>query len=506
MGRPVVQIHFGFYKGCYDVAELEEKLRQDPFLKYDVGTHHHLLFCPSCQKEAPIAGAIYALTAADQFQRMRLFLANLVECLNFSGSKLEKMGATMHNTEQNSATLMNAAIWRPFLLAHYLPYVADMFAYCAKPGTYESMVNVWTSLMNGDGHPEAVRFVRSLTRQEFEAGLFAHEIFAATGNLPDALAFRWKDSSITKLVIPSLNEGLRSIPGFLEVQETARIEDWAAFLERSGADDNPWWGFDAIRTIVKLAAKSARLALVESGFGSGDPKLNDRLETIENQVDAIHGGQRPMWELQEDTKRAVDQVLQQQSSGADLLQQIVRQLSRPTVRDAETSLKQVLGESVFGALTAEAKAAALEGELRFLQRDCADPSVIPFHLAKAFECQLRAVIMEPFRERRRVQSTSGFILQDSYDMLARSDRDFLSFLTENGFDHRQLQQKLLNLIHERNQAAHNAVMTEQRARELRNDWLGVGRNGDSIFRAVVKRTGAMREHGADPGKSKNTPS
>ena len=107
MGRPVVQIHFGFYKGCYDVAELEEKLRQDPFLKYDVGTHHHLLFCPSCQKEAPIAGAIYALTAADQFQRMRLFLANLVECLNFSGSKLEKMGVTMHNPEQNSATLNN---------------------------------------------------------------------------------------------------------------------------------------------------------------------------------------------------------------------------------------------------------------------------------------------------------------------------------------------------------------------------------------------------------------
>jgi hypothetical protein len=240
--------------------------------------------------------------------------------------------------------------------------------------------------------------------------------------------------------------------------------------------------------------------------GTGDPKLGERLETIENDVHAIYGGQMPAWELQEDTKRAVEQVIQQQSSEADLLQQIVLQLNRPSVRHAESSLKQVLGESVFGALTAEAKAAALEGELRFLQGDCADPSVIPFHLAKAFECQLRAVIMEPFRKRRGGQSTSRFILQDSYDMLDRSDRDFLSFLTENGFDHRQLEQKLLNLVHDRNQAAHNAVMTEQRARELRDDWLGVGRNGDSIFRAVVKRTGAMREHGANPGKSRNTPS
>jgi hypothetical protein len=257
-----------FERGCDPVLEVERNLRRVPFLQYDIGAHHHLLFCASCQKEAPIAGALFAFIAGGQLQRMRLFLANLVECLNFSESKLEKMGVALHNPEQDSATLMNAAIWRPFLLANYLLYVADMFAYCAKPGTYNSMVNVWTALMNGEGHPEAIRFVRSLTKQEFEAALFAHEIFAATEDYPDVFAFRWMDSPITKLVIPALGEELQSIPGFLEVQDAVRIEDWAAFLERSRPEEIPWWGYDAIRTIIKLAARSARLALVESGLAA----------------------------------------------------------------------------------------------------------------------------------------------------------------------------------------------------------------------------------------------
>ena len=42
-----------------------------------------------------------------------------------------------------------------------------------------------------------------------------------------------------------------------------------------------------------------------------------------------------------------------------------------------------------------AQVAALEGELRYLQRDYADPSVIPLQYAKAFECQLLS-ILEPF--------------------------------------------------------------------------------------------------------------
>jgi hypothetical protein len=362
--------------------------------------------------------------------------------------------------------------------------------------------------MNGEGHPDAIRFVRSLKKQEFEAALLAHEIRAATEDYPDVLAFRSRSYPMSPLVIPSVDEGLQSIPGFLEVQDTAQIEDWSAFLDRSVAEDIPWWGLEAIKTIIKLAGRSAELARVESGLGAGDPKLNERLETIENQVHAIHGGQLPVWELQEDTKRAVEQVLQRQNSEADLLQQIRLQLNRPTIREAETSLKLALGEPVFGALTAEAKAAALEGELRFLQRDYADPSVIPFQLAKAFECQLRAVIMEPFRERRRAQVAYDPTLKEIERMLENSQADFLSFLSEKGFDHKLLLTKISKIQGEnkfRNQAAHTAVMPEQRARELRDDWLGATRRGDSIFRALVKRTGEMREHAASPGKSKNKP-
>jgi hypothetical protein len=77
-----------------------------------------------------------------------------------------------------------------------------------------------------------------------------------------------------------------------------------------------------------------------------------------------------------------------------------------------------------------------------------------------------------------------------YDLLKDQQTDFLFFLREKGLDHRLVQEKLHKLIRNqepRNRAAHRADMLEPRARDLRDDWLGVGRNGDSIFRALVPK-------------------
>ena len=382
---------------------------------------------------------------------------------------------------------MDAAVWRAFLLANYMAYVADMSVYCPKPGTWSQPVNPWTTLRSGDGYPGAVRFVQSLTKEHFETAVLVHEILAATEDYPDFLAFRQKSSQMKPLIIPSSDEGQQRIPGFLDVREGARTEDWSTFLSNTTAEEIPWWGFDAIATVMKLAAKAARLALVESGVELADWSVGERLEAIENQTHAIHGAQRPMWELQEDTKRAVGQVAKQQNESLDLLQRISGQLSRPSIRHAEASLQQVLGESVYGALTAESKAAALEGELRYLQGEYADPSVIPFQIAKAFECQLRSLILEPFYERRKSYLEYPPTLQDIQRMLKSSDTDFLSFLKEKGFDGQLLQRKIYMFIRSRHEAAHTAKMSEQRARHLRDEWLGVGRNGDSIFKALTKR-------------------
>jgi hypothetical protein len=121
-------------------------------------------------------------------------------------------------------TIMDAAVWRAFLLANYMAYVADMSVYCPKPGTWSQPVNPWTTLRSGDGYPEAVRFVQSLTKEHFETAVLVHEIFAATEDYPDFLAFRQKSSPMTPppqplesmrecfapLLIPSSDEGLLS--------------------------------------------------------------------------------------------------------------------------------------------------------------------------------------------------------------------------------------------------------------------------------------------------------
>jgi hypothetical protein len=492
MGRPWVE------QICGEVLACEQRLLRTPFLHYKSPTHRHQLFCESCRNAAPIVFALNETVAAEQFRRMRLFLANLVQCLDGSDLKIKKIAAGLGLGVLDEQALTKAVRWRTFFLVNYLPYIADMFVYCPKPRTAGQAVNPWTALRGGDGDPGAVTFVQSLAWQEFEAAVFAQEILSAIPDYPDCLAFRWKTEPISPPLIPSSQEGLMPIPGFLNVREDAGFVDWSTFLSDTVAEEEstmtlpdgtkhsvtfqaPSWDFDLLEGLFKLAAKAAKM---ECGLEGAGGVASERLDIIEAQAHAIYGAQRPMWELQEDTKRTLDHVADQQNQHSDILLQIRDQLSRPTKRHAEGSLRKILGETVFDALTDEAKTAVLEGELRFLQGEYLDPSVIPGQFAKAFECQLLWII-EPFLKRRRAPS-----LGEIYRMLEQSDSDFVGFLRENGFDCSLLRQKLSEVIPHRNRAAHQSVISEQRAIQLRRDWLGVGRAGASIFAALEPKRAA----------------
>ena len=356
---------------CDKVLKCEDRLHRTLFLNYESSNHRHHLFCKSCQSAAPIVSALDECVADEQFRRMRLYLANLVECLDFSDLKVKKLAAGLALPRRDGSsdqdleplaeamlaeeTLKEGFLWRAFLLVNYLPYVADMFVYCPKPRTPEQAVNPWTALRSGDGYQGAVRFVQSLTRQEFEAAVFAHEILSAIPDYPDCLAFRWNLRPMEAPQVPSCQEGLQPIPGYLRVREQANNGDWAAFVNHTLAEKMPWWGFSMLEGLFKLAAKAATTALMECGLEGASGSVYERLENIENQTHAVYGAQRPMWELQEETKRAVDQVANQQKEQAtqqkeqtDILQQIRAQLRRPTKRHAEASLRGVLGDAVSG--------------------------------------------------------------------------------------------------------------------------------------------------------------
>jgi hypothetical protein len=114
--------------------------------------------------------------------------------------------------------------------------------------------------------------------------------------------------------------------------------------------------------------------------------IRESLEAIQHQTDAIYGAQLPIMEMISEAIQTTRRMEQQQAVATPLLDKLVQFIGRPQRLDAERSLEKCLG-NVYALLTAEAKAAAIEAELRFLQRDCVDPSVIPMQFAKAFECQ-----------------------------------------------------------------------------------------------------------------------
>ena len=491
---------------CDDVVQSEEALARAPVFSYDRARHRHQILCERCRTFAPQTAALNAAVADEQFRRMRSYLVNLAECLDFGDLKLNRVVAATGQDGHPPDEVRHALLWRAFLLVNYLPHVADLFVYCVQPEGLGKPINPWTSLRNGAGETTAMEFVRSLTRREFETALLSYEILSAVPDYPDFLAFREMPYPMPALQIPDAGESLAPIPGFLEVEEGATGKQWSDFIEHTIAEQMPWWGFDAIGGLIKLAAKAAGSTIAESGLDLTGAPASEKLEAIGSQVSAVYGAQLPMMDLQEGTLRAVGEVAQQQAEQSDLLRQIREQLSRPTKSTAENSLRKILGEAIYHGMTDEARAAAIEGELRFLQRDTSDHSVVAFQLAKAFECQLRAVVLEPLRQRRRTQSEYRYELRDVERMLEQSDADLLRVLCDSGLDHRLLHQKVRKVVAERNLAAHQAVMSEQRVATLRRDWLGNGKPENSIFAAVVQQrpegtTKDAPNTGARQGKS-----
>jgi len=461
------------------------------------GVRHlsHSLTCQSCISEYPLAFELGRLTAHDSFLRTKTMLRNLAVCLDLGDARIQQLSAPVTDGDEARRTMIGptgvklfldppgpeyakyALIWRAFFVAAYLPYVARVFVDCIDRHKDE---NPWIKLRAGGSLPEGLGFIPSLTAEEFEAALLAHEVEASCG----LMRFRFAPPGELPSV-PSAGEDLRAVPGFLSLREEATVADWSDFMAETLPEDMPSWGFDVVEGVIKLAAKAASSELARSP--AAEEGVRSTLERIESQTDAIYGAQLPIIELQSDTRRAVGEVAQAQAAQAGLLQQMLHNLNRPSVRDAERSLRRILGDRIFDGLTEEAKAAAVEGEYRYLMvehvpGECADPSTIPFQFQKAFECQLGS-ILEQFSERGRYRFSAAEISR----LLEYSDARLLGFLKQRGIDHRLLHnkhEKLFGPKGERNLAAHRAVITEQRARELRNEYLGLG-NGESIFGAVV---------------------
>src|ERR1019366_2829974 len=80
---------------CDEVLKREHRLRRAPFLNYEYLNHRHQLLCESCRSAAPIVFALSESIADEQFRRMRVFLANLVECLDFGDLKIKKLVAAL---------------------------------------------------------------------------------------------------------------------------------------------------------------------------------------------------------------------------------------------------------------------------------------------------------------------------------------------------------------------------------------------------------------------------
>jgi hypothetical protein len=301
----------------------------------------------------------------------------------------------------------------------------------------------------------------------------------------DTLAYRWA-WPWRRRFIPSTQESLTPIPGFLDIVEDATTSGWNRFLSQTLPEEMPDWGLWTFGSMLEMAAKLAKRELSGRSLSADTAGIRESLEAIQHQTDTIYGAQLPIMEMVSEAIQTTRKMEQQQAVATPLLDKLVQFIGRPRRQDAERSLEKCLGD-VYTLLTAEAKAAAIEAELRFLQGDCVDPSVIPMQFAKAFECQLKASITRPLYnlEKRRRYELSARELKEA---LEDSDQSVLSYLKQCGIELSSLLSTLERIRYDRNTAAHYARITLVQAEELRADWLGIHDRTKCIFRALMPRS------------------
>jgi hypothetical protein len=275
--------------------------------------------------------------------------------------------------------------------------------------------------------------------------------------------------------LPTDND-LTPVPGALQIENTPDRSDWEELLGKIPDHIRPG---NLLRAAWLAAERSSQHERIDRLLGT-----HAITAEVGNQVESILAFQEPM---------------------RDLLERIARNTDRITPARAEEMLKDILG-SVYNRLCRNATYDLMAAEQVFHHPNFASPGDAIFNIAKAFEVQLKEVVLPLFRRYltehgikmfpREAKLIGGPIVRDAMLSINRplghikealncAEPELAEFCQEYGFSLMRLRESIEQVHRYRNMTGHGEALALPKVAELREKWLGVDVRDGGIFQFVI---------------------
>jgi hypothetical protein len=370
--------------------------------------------------------------------------------------------AELEHYEFSMKTCRDLLVWRAVCLAHF---IGDQIIEYLQTHRWEE--DRWLRWREGRGAKAISEFTSQLSDQDFQL-LLTCEAVQGMLVLPSR---RFDDPWLT---LPSDGD-LTPVAGALHVEHTPDSSEWLELLGNAPESIQPG---NLLRAAWLAAERSSQHQRV------------DRL--------------RETHTITSEAAQQLESILSFQEPMRALLEQIAKNTGRLNRFRAEEMLKATLG-SCYDGLCSEAKIAVMAAEIDFNDLGYPSPDSIVFNLAKAFEIQLRQVVLGALTQhlaatgvqdfppntkvRGRIVSEGKLVkhlrLKLIEDVLGSEVGDLGQFCQEYGFDLPGIKQTIAQVRSVRNPSGHDEKLTPAEAARIRDAWLGVSLKDGGIFRFVV---------------------
>lgn len=460
---------------CEPLAEVNGALIGGREVSAHPDDRTHLSHCESCRRNYPRVVEAYRLFDEHVFSIFNELLQAFKVTLNFSDERLEGVvllasrqdygededGSESYECDRQGA--IDAArpqfVWRAVRLACFIGGYMDDYA-----RTHAVEGDPWLSWRSNVSSDNVSAFVRGLTPETYVLALASRNVYLAL-NSPAREDELW---------LPS-DSDLSRIDGVLVVEETDDLDDWDQVLGKPSDGVNGL----ALLYLAGTAANQQAGIQADGGLVQAVGKLTGDIETMKDR----------------------------QQAEIDLLERIVALQSKPDKYSCEESLKEIMA-ATWGTMSSAARDCLLGAEQVHRTTDLADPNLIVFGIARAFELELKTTIMTELYRQLKDAGVDELLTADTKPrlvykcqwnpmearlgqirmLLEHGHNAIAQFCQEQRLDVRLLRNAINAVNSRRNPAAHGWSETLRRAHAVREELLRWGGLPGGVFAALAPRS------------------
>jgi hypothetical protein len=465
-----------FETQCDEIAWLHRELAETGHLVPVGRERTHLRDCSPCGTRYPDVTQAFAALDYEWLSVFPALFRTLACSLDLSTERVDKLAkATWVFAEGDVQDaddfdegfnvhrdfIEECLAWRALLLAEFTGQAMDLYA-----RTLSDASHIWSEWrLHKEGGLSAL--LQRCPDDSITAALMAKWVFGSCRLRPDEV-----------LIALPADGDLAPIPGLLIVDETDDRDDWEEMLGDPPKSLIP-------SNLLSMAYTAARMEMSggQEKFEADLTEVSRSLRDLGDRLESNSALQLPI---------------------IDLLERVLRCVDRASRQKGEDSVVTHLGPT-YAKLHPQAQESVVAAEQIFLANDFGSRDLVVFCLARAFELQVKKVLLRKLVSHLRDANIRDYpdtsmklrLLENGREPknltlggiqknLSVDHPELFRFCQAHGISVERLRASFASVLELRNCATHEPDFSSWRIREIHDEWLGVSTGDGGILASIVE--------------------